>query len=468
MTIRILTATIGLSVAAIANGAPHYSLTNLTAKVGRPFTATAINSKGQIAGSAHFSDAPTPDSPFSTYDKAIVYDGALRIVGWSGGPIAVANSINASGHVTGTTNKGASVGQSVVFVDDGSTHYLDSPPPRGARAIGFAINAHDQVAGYYTLMWTKPGQLVPLGVQRAFFYDGTMHELDIPAGINAEAHALNDAGVVAGFIQSADASRRTINHVFFYDGKLHDIGTLPGCQGSRATAINNKGTIVGTAEFCDSNARGFVYDGTLRALPNLDGPQSTALGINSAGDIVGTGQTKSGQHAMLVQGDTAFDLNAQIPVRSTVVLSEALAISDSGLILAIGTENGKLSTRATYLLTPISEGEAATITQNNQQADADKKAEFLASVDPLSGSGAKITHDDKATTLTYSDAANRTHSYVVVRPKFAAAMMANADTSGWIFVAPDKKSGVSFNVTASGGVSGKAMNPMMIQMMVGP
>jgi len=47
-------------------------------------------------------------------------------------------------------------------------------------------------------------------------------------------------------------------------------------------------------------------------------------------------------------------------------------------------------------------------------------------------------------------------------------MLGNTDTGGWVYVAPDHKSGVMFNVSASGGVSGKPMNPLMVQMMVGP
>ena len=95
-------------------------------------------------------------------------------------------------------------------------------------------------------------------------------------------------------------------------------------------------------------------------------------------------------------------------------------------------------------------------------------AAFLASVYPLNGSGAKITRAVNGATLTYIDAASNSHSYRAVRPKMAQQMMANSDTGGWIYVAADHKSGIIFNMTEHGVVDGKPLNPMMMQMMVGP
>jgi hypothetical protein len=88
-------------------------------------------------------------------------------------------------------------------------------------------------------------------------------------------------------------------------------------------------------------------------------------------------------------------------------------------------------------------------------------------VDPLSGSGAKIERGIDGTSLTYTDAGRVQLWYTVVRPKFAQGGLVNGDLGGWIYVAPDHKSGLMFNIAARGQVSGKAMNPIMMQMMVG-
>ncbi len=88
-------------------------------------------------------------------------------------------------------------------------------------------------------------------------------------------------------------------------------------------------------------------------------------------------------------------------------------------------------------------------------------------VDPLQGVSAKIQHADAATTLSYSDASGAQHRYTVARPKFAQGMI-QGDSGGWLYVAPDHKSGIVFNVENSGQVSGKPANPMMLQMMAGP
>lgn len=88
-------------------------------------------------------------------------------------------------------------------------------------------------------------------------------------------------------------------------------------------------------------------------------------------------------------------------------------------------------------------------------------------VDPLQGVSAKIQHADSGTTLSYSDASGASHRYIVARPKFAQGMI-QGDSGGWLYVAPDHKSGIVFNVGNDGQVSGKPANPMMLQMMAGP
>ena len=93
-----------------------------------------------------------------------------------------------------------------------------------------------------------------------------------------------------------------------------------------------------------------------------------------------------------------------------------------------------------------------------------RKAFVPTPVDPLSGSNAKIEHAGAKATLTYTDAGGAHHEYAVARPKFAQGIV-QGDAGGWMYLAPDHKSGIMFNMGANASVTGKAANPMMLQMM---
>jgi len=114
-------------------------------------------------------------------------------------------------------------------------------------------------------------------------------------GNGSSASALNDAGQIVG--QATTSSGQS--HAFVYDyysGKMTDLGTLGGLSSS-ANAINNAGQIVGDSETGPTpyaalgTTYGFLYsNGAMTALPpqTADYGQSTASGINDAGQVIGT------------------------------------------------------------------------------------------------------------------------------------------------------------------------------------
>jgi probable HAF family extracellular repeat protein len=115
--------------------------------------------------------------------------------------------------------------------------------------------------------------------------------IDVPNGFFTDARGINDAGQIVGSYDDA----RGIPHGYLYSGGRYttfDIsvsGTLTVAWG-----INNPGQIVGSVRgfgrFDPSS--GYVFDGSSYNLVNVPGAYSTqALGINSAGQVVGTYST---------------------------------------------------------------------------------------------------------------------------------------------------------------------------------
>ena len=93
-----------------------------------------------------------------------------------------------------------------------------------------------------------------------------------------------------------------------------DLGTET--RQSYARAINETGKIAGYALFPDETAYDAAsWDGTkVTGLPALGGSFSSALGINSAGQIVGYSEIANRtQHATLWNDTTATDLQPQRP-----------------------------------------------------------------------------------------------------------------------------------------------------------
>jgi hypothetical protein len=139
---------------------------------------------------------------------------------------------------------------------------------------------------------------------------------------------------------------------FFRDRETGDIGNGP----SSPRDVNDFGTIVGYAWAYDaalktSPGRGIVWtvndDGTgysYELLPALDGEDSTAMGINNLGVIVGT----SSDRAVLwddvgTPGTLAIkDLNTGATADQGWELTSAIDINDAGLIVGTGMLGGKM------------------------------------------------------------------------------------------------------------------------------
>ncbi|MGP0065391.1 MAG: PEP-CTERM sorting domain-containing protein [Isosphaeraceae bacterium] len=89
--------------------------------------------------------------------------------------------------------------------------------------------------------------------------------------------------------------------------------------------------------------------------------ESQALGINSAGIIVGEMQASyfyNPWHAFMLDNGKVIDLNSLLPPGSPWTLVAATGINDLGQIIGVGNDGG---VAATFLLTPTSLGDPSSL-----------------------------------------------------------------------------------------------------------
>ncbi len=168
----------------------------------------------------------------------------------------------------------------------------------------------------------------------------------------AQVNALNNEMQIVGLIHSASGSSAFL----WQEGEFEDLGTLGG-NNSIAHDINDDGVIVGEATIEEeAGTHAFLWqDGKMSDLGMLEGNEnatSRALGINSAGVIVGEGQVGGAMHAVFWKDGQVIDLNSLLPPGSEwEVLHTAAAINDNGWIAGSGLINGEAHA---YLLKPWS------------------------------------------------------------------------------------------------------------------
>ena len=261
-------------------------------------------------------------------------DGVLQNLGSLGGGQGTALGINEAGEVVGGSFV-AGGNQFHAFLYRNGVMVDLGPLPGGAGGVAWEIDDRGEIAG------TSSSGAAP----HAFRWsNGVIKDLGDLGGLGSYATAINNRGQIIGF--SNPPQSRTLYRAFVWQkGDMMDLGTLGGDY-SFAYDINNKGHIVGTGEHAFLWRRGMMQDlGTL-------GGRSTAFGINNRRQVVGTSLTPGGggireEHAFLWRNGRMTDLNAYAPPGWTFAV--ARAINDVGQIVGYGPQDGNL--RA-FFLTP--------------------------------------------------------------------------------------------------------------------
>jgi len=165
----------------------------------------------------------------------------------------------------------------------------------GAISDAWAVNVHGDVTGQAA---DATGAMHPFR-----WHNGTMTSLgaldpSAPFGYGAD---INDRGWIVG---SIDAAGGTAMHGFLWrDGKMTDLGTLGG-RFSGATAINDRGQIVGRSETASGEWHAFLWQNGHMTDLGLD----MATGINNRGQVVGATPQGTRYQAYRWRNGTLTDL----------------------------------------------------------------------------------------------------------------------------------------------------------------
>lgn len=240
------------------------------------------------------------------------------------------------------------------------------PFPGGYDSYASGANNRGQVVG-----WAENGThdatcVAPQVLQfRAAVWsvkDGGMRELSpLPGETSSAATAINDKGQVVGISGICDRAvgRFSAAHaVLWQDGTVTDIGNLGGVAWNTPTAINNRGDVVGFSDLPGDqsgglNSHAFLWtrDGGIRDLGTLPGDViSLAFGINDRGQVVGQSIGAGGSRAFLWENGVMTDLNTVVPPGS-LTLVYANDINASGQIAGGAFDPGAGESPA-FLATP--------------------------------------------------------------------------------------------------------------------
>jgi probable HAF family extracellular repeat protein len=341
-----------LVLASPAAASPAYTVTNLGG-LGTQYGTTVaygLNDAGVAVGYS------IPDTGFFQGFRWVT--GTISNLGHLANPanpftsnFSIAEAVNLAGQAVGwsTFTVNGLDYQHAVQWDGALVRDLGAPAPFLSSAAT-AINRAGAVVG--TLTKAAGGA----SGDRGFLWQaGSMTTIGTLGGRNSAAFGINDTGQVVGNATTGDGAV----HAFVWrDGAITDLGALANGTFSVAVAVNQPGDIVGVSTLVPatfSSRHAFRYHAGQMVDLGVPPPtarqtfvESFADDINDDGVIVGS----AGGRAFLYRDGAWTDLNTLIPANSGWVLTTAVAINNAGQIVGTGTVNGGTRYQG-FLLTPL-------------------------------------------------------------------------------------------------------------------
>ena len=336
---------------------PRYVFTDLgVLPPGLHSQARALSDRGQVVGLADISAGQkavfhavlwTPARPNGT-------SGSMIDLGTLPGQVnSVATGINNSGRVAGETY----YPRDKAFIYNGTLHYLGSLH-RGSSSRALGINAAGAVVGESGAPYSHAFLWVP---DKREGVRGKMHDLGTPPGqAISTASAINDRGTIVGSSLNADflGGRAFVwrpSRPHGTTGTMTDLPQPRGVTQSGATAVNDHGLIVGTMELPGRQIHAFLFDTAMHDLGTLPGyTESFPHSISSHGVVVGYSAAANRPfRAVMWTGGRIINLNRFLPgpVKAAgVVLEVAWGINDKGQIAGTALVGGH---GHGFLLTPV-------------------------------------------------------------------------------------------------------------------
>ena len=244
----------------------------------------------------------------------------------------------------------------------GYSSYATAANNRG-EVVGWAENSvHDstcnpnfQVLQFRAVIWEPSGEMRELP------------PLPNTGDTTTAATAINDRGQVVGISGICDVAvgRFSARHAVLWDqGVPIDLGSLGGVAWNTPTAINNQGTVVGFSDLPGdsngtSNYQAFIWTRStgIQKLPLLPGEtRSAAFGINDRGQVVGLSRGPGiPNHATLWQAGIVTDLNT-VTQPGAPHLIYANDINNRGEFVGEASDPNT-GTSPAYIAVPVSHGE---------------------------------------------------------------------------------------------------------------
>lgn len=361
---------------------PRYEIVTLPLLTGTVARGNSINDRGWVAGYSNLAGDLTRHA-------TLWRNGEIEDLKTLGGPNSsvVWPGQNERGAVVGIAETAAidSLGEAWscsaffpgatghvcrgFFWNEGAMRAL--PTLGGTNGFATGINDRGRVVGWAETPVHDPTCNSPQVLQfRAVVWypeTGRLRELRPLTGDSASAAtAINDRGQIVGISGACDvavgrfSARRA---VLWERGRVIDIGGLGGVAWNTPMAINDAGVVVGFADLTGDqdgtdNFHAFLWtrEGGIKDLKTLPGDvEAEALSINARRQVVGVSIGAAGTRAFIWQDGVMTDLQTLLPPGYPNTLLSAQSINDEGQITGrlLDQSTGK---KVAFVATPTRSG----------------------------------------------------------------------------------------------------------------